>query len=211
MTLLLPAEAEPSITQAAEIIRRGGIVAYPTDTLYGLGAHCWQPRAIESVFTAKGRRPDQPVPLLLAKAEDTLELAEDLPVGFWRLAREFWPGPLTIVLRKKPTVPAEISAGSTTVALRIPRHSVALALIQKVGAPITGTSANRSGQPSPRTAQDVLSQLDGGIDAVLDGGACPGGVESTILDLSSGRPRILRKGALDIDDLRDVLETAIDS
>ena len=206
---VLPAGESLSIAIATNILRDGGLVAYPTDTLYGLGAHGWQPEAVARVFAAKGRTPDRPLPLLLARSEDMVEVAKAIPIAAWRLAAVFWPGALTLVLPKGPRVPAVVTAGGPSVAVRVPNHPVTLALIRAVGAPIAGTSANRSGGPAPITAEDVLAQLGGRIEAVLDGGRCPGGVESSVLDLSGEHPRLLRLGAIDVAALEDVLELPI--
>lgn len=208
-TRVLPAGEPSAIDIAASMLRDGGLVAYPTDTLYGLGAHGWQPEAVAKVFAAKGRTPDHPLPLLLARSEDMVEVATAIPIAAWRLAAVFWPGALTLVLPKGARVPPVVTAGGPTVAVRVPNHPVTLALIRAVGTPIAGTSANRSGGPAPITAEDVLAQLGGRIDAVLDGGRCPGGVESTVLDLSAERPRVLRQGAIDVAALEDVLELPI--
>jgi L-threonylcarbamoyladenylate synthase len=208
-TRLLSAKQE-TIMESASIIRAGGLVAYPTDTLYGLGADGLSPGAIERVFDAKGRDPGAPVPLLLAGSEDLAAVATDISIAAWRLAAVFWPGALTLVLRKGPRVPAAVSAGGDTVALRVPNHPVALALLRAVGGPIAGTSANRSGARAPLNADEVLAELDGRIDAVLDGGPCPGGVQSTVVDISGPRPRLIRGGAIHISELEDVLEVPLE-
>jgi L-threonylcarbamoyladenylate synthase len=208
-TLRLRGDHLKTIEEAAHLIRMGGLVAYPTDTLYGLGAHAFQPHAVAKVFVAKGRQPDRPLPLLLAKSEDLIQVAVDIPLLAWRLAAAFWPGALTIVLNKHQHVPGVVAAAGNTVAVRVPNHSLTLALIAAVGAPIAGTSANRSGGAAPLTADDVMAQLAHRIDAVLDGGRCPGGVESTVLDITAATPRLIRQGAIAHTALEDVIKMAI--
>ncbi|MCL4395281.1 MAG: L-threonylcarbamoyladenylate synthase [Chloroflexi bacterium] len=209
ITKALDADHLSDIAVAADILRTGGLVAYPTDTLYGLGARCWLPEAIAKIFVAKGRAENRPLPLLLAESADMLEVAQSIPIAAWRLAAVFWPGALTIVLPKHPRVPDIVTAAGPTVAVRVPDHAIAVALIRAVGAPIAGTSANKSGGPPPLDAGEVAAQLGGRIDAILDGGRCPGGVESTVLDLSGELPRLLRRGAVDVSAIEDVLERTI--
>jgi len=184
------------LEEAAAILRRGGVVIYPTDTLYGLGALAACDAAVERVFRLKGRPGDKPLPLLLAGPEEMAGVVESPSPLAWELIRRFWPGALTLVLPRAPGFRSLALAGGDTVALRVPDHPLARALIKAAGGPITGTSANRAGAPGPLTAQEARQQLGDLVDFVLDAGPCPGGVESTVLDLSGERPLLLREGAL---------------
>jgi L-threonylcarbamoyladenylate synthase len=204
-TQVLPA-AEESIVVAARVLAEGGLVAFPTDTVYGVGAHAFQPEAVERIYTAKIRSRDKAIPILLARADDLVLVAERIPDTAWRLAERFWPGGLTLVLPKKASVPDVVSAGGTTVAVRVPDHPVSLALIATLGAPLAATSANLSGHPSPVTTQEVETELRGRIELILDGGRCPGGVPSTVLDLTTDPLAILRAGAISVEEIKAVLE-----
>jgi len=187
---------DATLTAALECLKQGALVAFPTDTLYGLGADAGNEEAIVRLFQAKRRSPGTPLPILIASVEQAATLTTGMPALALKLGDLFWPGPLTMVLERSPAFQSSALAGSDSVALRVPDHAVPLALIRAFGQPITGTSANRSGQPAPRTADEVVEQLDGDIDVVIDGGPCPLGVESTVVDLRSGVPRILREGAI---------------
>ena len=192
---VLPA-SEEAIGVAARILAEGGLVAFPTDTVYGVGAHAFQPDAVERIYVAKIRPRDKAIPILLARADDLVLVAEGITETAWLLAERFWPGGLTLVLPKKAKVPDVVSAGGPTVAVRVPDHPVFLALVAALGAPLAATSANLSGRPSLITAQDVEAELGGRIELILDGGACTGGVPSTVLDLTTDPPTILRAGAI---------------
>jgi L-threonylcarbamoyladenylate synthase len=185
------------LLKAAEVIRGGGLVAFPTETVYGLGANALSAAAVERIFVAKGRPANNPVIVHVADPEEVRRVAADWPAEAQRLAERFWPGPLTLVLPKEPIVPAVVTAGGPTVAVRMPSHPVALALIRLAGVPIAAPSANRSNRLSPTHARHVLRDLDGRIDLILDGGPTPGGIESTVLDLSSRPPRLLRPGLIE--------------
>jgi L-threonylcarbamoyladenylate synthase len=187
---------EQDIHQAIDILRGGGIVAYPTDTVYGLGADAFRDSAVERVYEAKKRPRHMALPLLLSDSADMVKVAFDVPDLAWRLAERFFPGALTLVLWKAPAVPSIVTGGGDTIAVRVPRHPIPIALIKGLGSPIIGTSANLSGQPSPLTAQEVHRQLGGKADLIIDGGRCPGGIESTVLDLTGDIPRIVREGAI---------------
>lgn len=176
------------------VIRRGGLVAFPTETVYGLGADALNARAVLGIFRAKERPSHDPLIVHIADPEQLREIAIQIPEIAWTLAREFWPGPLTLVLRKAPQVPPEVTAGGDTVAVRLPAHPVAQALIRQAGTPIAAPSANRFGHVSPTRAEHVLRDLEGRIDLILDGGSTPVGVESTVLSLVSSPPMILRPG-----------------
>jgi len=200
-TKVLPANGD-AIAVAARILAEGGLVAFPTDTVYGVGAHAFQPDAVERIYTAKIRPRDKAIPILLARAEDLALVAERITETAWLLAERFWPGGLTLVLPRKASVPDVVSAGGPTVAVRVPDHPAPQALIAALGAPLAATSANLSGRPSPVTAQEVEAELGGRIELILDGGRCPGGVPSTVLDLTTDPPTILRVGAITGEEIR---------
>jgi len=193
---------EEAIDVAARILAEGGLVAFPTDTVYGVGAHAFQPDAVERIYMAKVRPRDKAIPILLAQADDLALVAEGITETAWLLAERFWPGGLTLVLPKKANVPDVVSAGGPTVAVRVPDHPVPLALIAALGAPLAATSANLSGRPSLVTAGEVEAELGGRIELILDGGRCPGGVPSTVLDLTTDPPTILRAGAIGVKEIR---------
>jgi len=208
-TRLFPATPD-GISEAAVVVRRGGLVAFPTDTVYGVGADAFQPAAVERIYWAKGRPESKAIPLLLGKTEDLSLAAEHVPAAAWTLVERFWPGALTLVLRARADLPAAVTAGTGTVAVRLPNHPVALQLIQSVGVPLAATSANRSGQPNAVTAEEVQRELGGRVDVIIDGGRCPGGVPSTVLDLTQAAPRLLRRGAIATEDVERVLGRAIE-
>ena len=191
---IVPADS-PSLERAARVLRAGGLVAYPTDTLYGLAALPANDEAVRSLFEAKSRPLGQPLPLLIASMADVASVADGTPSVASRLMAEFWPGPLTIVLRKAQSFHS-IAVGDT-VALRVPAHDVPRALARLLASPITGTSANVSGGPDPLTAEEVHSQLGDRVELIIDGGRCPGGGPSTVVDCTVDPPRILRDGAID--------------
>lgn len=193
------------ITRATEALLAGRLVAFPTETVYGLGAVMDDRAALAHVFTAKGRPATDPLILHVAAVEQIAELVTDLPTGAELLADRFWPGPLTLVLPRSAAVPDEVVAGGPNVAVRLPSHPVALALLRAVGRPVAAPSANRFGRISPTTAAHVVAELDGRIDLIVDGGATTLGLESTVLDLSRPVPRLLRPGGVTLEDLRDVL------
>lgn len=197
---------EPEVIErAAEVLRSGGLVAFPTETVYGLGANALDAAAVRRIFEAKGRPADDPVIVHLASADELGRVARRVPAVARRLAEAFWPGPLTLLLPRAAAVPLEVTAGLDTVGVRVPDHPVALALISAAGVPIAAPSANRFGHTSPTLAEHVLADLEGRVDVVLDAGPTPYGVESTVLDLSSGRPRVLRPGGVSVEALEQVL------
>jgi len=206
MTLLLSANAE-SLQTAFDILQRGGLVAFPTDTVYGVGALAFDGKAVESIYAAKDRPIEKAIPVLIADADDMEKIGIDIPDIAYQLAARFWPGPLTVVVPKKPTLPESVSA-TETVGVRVPDHEVARALLRAAG-PMAVTSANISGQPSPSTAQEVLAQLGGSIDLILDGGTTPGGVPSTLVDCMGEEIRILRKGPISLEDIKLKLSSPI--
>ena len=192
-----PVAPDPAvIARAAEVIRAGGLVAFPTETVYGLGANALDPAAVGKVFVAKGRPATNPLIVHVADPAGVPRIAE-WPRTAAHLAGLFWPGPLTLVLPRTAAVPDAVTGGGPTVAVRCPAHPVARALIAGAGVPVAAPSANRSGELSPTRADHVLKGLDGRIDVLLDGGACPAGIESTVLDLAHpGGPRLLRPGPI---------------
>ena len=204
-TLLLDA-ADPSTAQiAADIIRRGGLVAIPTETVYGLGANGLDEQAVIKIFQAKGRPQDNPLILHVAQPQEMEKFCHDIPPAAYALAEKFWPGPLTMVLPARDIVPRRTTAGLDTVAVRCPDNETTRQIIRLSGVPIAAPSANLSGKPSTTTAQHVLHDHDGNIDAIVDGGPCRVGVESTIVDLTEARPRLLRPGGITPEQLTAVL------
>ena len=206
MTKLLPANAE-SIQVALQILREGGLVAFPTDTVYGVGALVFDGKAVESIYVAKQRPIEKAIPVLMADAADMEKVGMDIPEVAYQLAARFFPGPLTCLIPKQPTLPESVSA-TETVGVRVPDHEVARALLRAAG-PMAVTSANISGQPSPSTAQEVLAQLGGRIDLILDGGKTPGGVPSTLVDCTGKDLKILREGSISLAEIRQKLSSPI--
>ena len=180
------------------------MVAFPTDTLYGLGADAFEVEAVQRVFQIKGRTGDMALPLLLASIRDLEQVCTQVPDMAWPLVERFWPGPLTLIMRKAPEVPSAVTGGEDTVAVRLPDHPVPQALVRELGRPITGTSANPSGGPDPRTAKDVARMLGDRVDYILDGGPATRGGPSTILDLTKPNPRLVRQGTISLSALQDV-------
>jgi L-threonylcarbamoyladenylate synthase len=208
-TLLLKINSQKpehtKILVAAEIIRRGGLVAFPTETVYGLGADALNPAAVCALFAAKNRPLDNPPIVHVAKIKEVSRLAKHVPAKAELLMKKFWPGPLTVVLERSSVVPDVTVAGLNTVAVRMPKNSVALALIRESRCPIAAPSANLAGKPSPTTAQHVFDDLNGRIDAILDGGPTCIGVESTVLDVTVDPPMVLRPGGVPFEALKQVL------
>ena len=198
-------EIEDKISAAAKILREGGLVAIPTETVYGLGANGLDAQAVKRIFEAKGRPQDNPLILHVTGPQWLPRYCRNIPPMAYVLARKFWPGPLTMILQRQSIVPDETTAGLDTVAVRCPNHPVTLAIIREAGVPIAAPSANTSGRPSCTSAQDVLEDMDGKIEGVVDGGPCSVGVESTILDLTCQPPRLLRPGGLPLEDLERLI------
>ena len=197
---------EPTVIErAAMLLRHGEIVVFPTETVYGLGADAFQPAAVERIFAAKGRPFSDPLIVHIADEHELELLTTTIPTEAKRLAREFWPGPLTLILPRGQRVPYRVTAGLETVAIRMPRHPVAQALISALGSPIAAPSANRFMHISPTTAHHVLTDLSGRVPFILNAGPCEIGVESTVLDLCSDEPRILRPGGISLEALRTIL------
>ena len=188
--------AEHQVETAVSVLQQGGLVAFPTDTLYALGAHAFIEKAVRRVYQVKHRPLEMALPLLLASAADMDKVAIHIPQIAWDLAERFWPGGLTLVLQKGTSISPLVTAGKGTVAVRVPNHSLALKLIKATGAPLTGTSANRSGESDPVTAEEVRRQLGEQVDMILDEGACPLEGASTIVDLTLDTPRVVRDGVI---------------
>ena len=197
--------SKKDIEEAARILKTGGLVAFPTETVYGLGGNGLDKEAARKIYAAKGRPSDNPLILHVSKIEEVIPLVESVPEKAKLLMESFWPGPLTLILKKSAIVPLESTGGLDTVALRCPDNALTLELIEKAGLPIAGPSANLSGRPSPTEASHVYHDLAGRIEGILDDGAVGIGVESTILDMSTERPTLLRPGAITLEDLTEVL------
>jgi len=194
------------IVIAADFIRKGMLVAFPTETVYGLGADALNAEAVLAVFEAKRRPLDNPPIVHVCNVKDVCRLVKEIPPNAEMLMKEFWPGPLTLIFKRSRIVPDVTVAGLDTIAIRMPRHNVALALIEKSRCPISAPSANMAGRPSPTMAKHVLDDLDGRIDAILDAGPTRIGIESTVLDLTADPPQVLRPGGTPYEELRRVLE-----
>ena len=204
-TLLLSAAAPETPQIAADIIKKGGLVAIPTETVYGLGANGLDEQAVIKIFEAKGRPQDNPLILHVAEPAEMEKFCHHIPKNAYLLAEKFWPGPLTMVLPARDIVPRRTTAGLDTVAVRCPDNDTTRQIIRLSGVPIAAPSANISGKPSTTTAQHVFHDHNGKIDAIVDGGPCRVGVESTIVDLTDERPRLLRPGGITPEQLMDVL------
>ncbi len=198
-----------AITHAADLLRQGRLVAFPTETVYGLGADADNPDAVAGLFKAKGRPADHPLIVHVANIESLGDWASTVPETALKLADRFWPGPLAMILNKKPEVPLAVTGGQQTVGLRMPDHPVALALLRSFGGGIAAPSANRFCRISPTQAAHVSEELGDAVDMILDGGACQVGVESTIIDLSGSKPRLLRPGHITVQEIEAVLQTGL--
>ncbi len=202
-TLVLPADAPTSLEKALEVLRSGGLVAFPTDTVYGVGALAFDARAVERLYLAKDRPAEKAIPILLGQSIDLDKIASAVPSMARRLAKRFWPGPLTIVIAKKSTVPQAVATGAT-IGGRVPDHPMALALLRAAG-PMAVTSANLSGKGNARSAEEVLAQLAGKVELLLDGGLTPGRVASTVVDCTGKEPIVLREGPISLAELTATL------
>jgi len=202
-TEILSATLPNTITRGLEILHAGGLVAFPTDTVYGVGALAFDGQAVQSIYTAKDRPLEKAIPVLIGDIDRLDEVAMDIPKMAQILASRFWPGPLTILVPKKAELPEVVSATST-IGVRVPNHKVARALLRAAG-PMAVTSANVSGQASPKTAEEVFAQLGGRIELIIDGGKTPGGVPSTLVDCTGDEIRILREGPITEDELHFAL------
>ena len=204
-TELLSARSPADLDEAAAVLGRGGLVAFPTETVYGLGALALEPLAVRAIYAAKGRAATNPLIVHVLGEDETRPLCARWPIEAQELVTRFWPGPLTLVLPRTDRVPDEVTGGRPTVAVRAPSHPAARALLARVRAPLAAPSANRSEHVSPTTASHVLRDLNGRIDAVLDGGRCPVGIESTVIALTPAGPRLLRAGAVPRSALEELL------
>ena len=193
------------IDQAAAILREGGLVGIPTETVYGLGANGLNQQAVKNIFAAKGRPQDNPLILHIPDVSWLERYCKDIPLTAYKLAEAYWPGPMTMILYHKELVPDAVTAGLDTVGMRCPAHKLCRDIIAAAGVPVAAPSGNTSGRPSPTTAQHMLEDMDGKIEAIVDGGPCAVGVESTIIDLTCNPPRLLRPGGITLEQLRDVL------
>ncbi len=198
-----------AITTAVSILQQGGLIAFPTETVYGLGANAFDEAAVRRIFEAKGRPPRNPLIVHVSTVDAARQLADEWPDSAMQLCDQLWPGPLTIVVTKSDAVPDVVTARGSTVAIRIPSHPVALKLLTESGLPIAAPSANRSSGLSPTQAEHVLRDLDGRIDLVLDGGQTSGGLESTVLDVTSYPPRLLRPGLVSPEQIREIVGSVI--
>lgn len=203
-TLLL-GEDENSIDTAAKILRNGGLCAIPTETVYGLAANALDGKAINSIFTAKGRPRDNPLIVHISDIDSLEQLVLSIPEKAKKLAEKFWPGPLTMIMPKSDVIPEEVSAGLDTVAIRFPSHETARRIISCAGVPLAAPSANLSGSPSPTTVKHVIDDMYGKIDAIVDGGVCKVGVESTVITLATDVPRLLRPGGITVEMIENVI------
>ena len=203
-----PKKDTAAVRTAAGIIKRGGLVAMPTETVYGLAANAFDEAAVENIFRAKGRPQDNPLIVHIADIAMLDELCTDISDMARNIARAFWPGPLTVILKKRPVIPDVVTCGLDSVGIRFPSHKTAQALILEAGLPLAAPSANTSGKPSPTCAAHVLLDMDGRIDAVLDGGECEIGVESTVLNLTGDVPVILRPGGVTLEMIKKIAPEA---
>ncbi|MCL2227556.1 MAG: L-threonylcarbamoyladenylate synthase [Oscillospiraceae bacterium] len=206
-TIILDAGKKENIMLCAEAIKSGNLVAIPTETVYGLGANALNEKAVSAIFATKGRQADNPLIVHVASPSDAKPLVSSVPPCFDMIVDMFWPGPLTLVMKKSAIIPSIVSAGLDTVAIRVPNHPAALALIRSSGCPIAAPSANLSGSPSPTKAVHVNNDIGGKIKYILDGGDCKVGVESTVLDISDGTLRILRPGGVTLGEIKKLLQT----
>ena len=205
MARILDGHQAEAVREAAFIIQKGGVVAFPTETVYGLGADAFNPQAVALIFELKNRPYFDPIIVHIAQPSELERLCLHLEARAWKLIERFWPGPLTLVLPKRPEVPDIVTAGLPTVAVRLPSHPVALSLIQEAGTPIAAPSANPFGYLSPTTAEHVKKQLGDKIEIILDGGKCPVGVESTVIALSTEEPLLLRPGGTRLEEIEDII------
>lgn len=185
-----------AFSRCREVIRSGGVVVYPTDTFYGIGVDPKNPAAMRRLFEIKGRKADQPILLLIKNAAEVADWAAEIAPYADELMKQYWPGPLTLVFKAKPAVLPEITAGTGTIGLRVPGTELARELLRFLDTALTGTSANVSGGPSPRTADEAKASIGDVVDLILDGGMTAGGLPSTILDVRTGRPKVIRQGAV---------------
>jgi L-threonylcarbamoyladenylate synthase len=201
---ILPVDAPRVLETAEQVLEEGGLVAFPTDTVYGLAADVWNPEGVNRIYKVKDRSQLKAIPVLLGQTQELLKVAPEPSAAVWQLAERFWPGPLTMVVRRLEELPSEVSA-EDTVGIRMPDHPFALQLLLRAG-PLAVTSANRSGAASPRSAQSVAEGLGGQVDLLIDGGETAGGVPSTVLDCTTAPPTLLRDGPLGLDQLLSAIQ-----
>lgn len=210
METLMLSSSEEDLIKASELLKTGYVVGIPTETVYGLGADATNPKAVREIFRAKGRPMDNPLIVHIANIEDALKISKDIPQIFFDLAEKFWGGPLTMIVPKEDIIPYETSGGLETIGIRLPSHPIARKLIQLSGVPISAPSANTSGYPSPTTAQHVYHDMNGKISAIIDGGSCSVGVESTVISFDDENTiRVLRPGYITPEDLKSVVKNVI--
>jgi L-threonylcarbamoyladenylate synthase len=202
-TEIVPASSSNAILSALEVLLSGGLVAFPTDTVYGVGALAFHQNAIESIYVAKNRPTEKAIPVLIGDSPDVIRVANEIPIFAMKLIARFWPGPLTVLVPKKPTLPKAVSA-TATVGVRVPDHETARSLLRLAG-PMAVTSANIAGQASPTTAQHVFDQLKGRIAMIIDGGETPGGIPSTLVDCTGEEIQILREGPISKQELLNAI------
>lgn len=202
-THILSADSPDAVLVCLKVLRDGGVVAFPTDTVYGIGTLAFDQKAVQSIYIAKGRPIEKAIPILLGDSDELPKIASRVPVMAQRLATRFWPGPLTLVMPKIATLPQVVS-GTETVGVRVPDNPVARALLHSAG-PMAVTSANRSGGLSPSTAEEVFEQLNERIPLILDGGRTPGGIASTVVDCTQTEPSILRAGPISLEEIKSAL------
>jgi len=203
-TEIITASSTDAIQQALEVLQSGRLVAFPTDTVYGVGALALDGKAVESIYTAKDRPIEKAIPILIGDAEDITKISSEVPPMAKKLAKRFWPGPLTLIVPKHLGLPDSVSA-TNTVGVRVPDHLVARSVLHAAG-PMAVTSANLSGQPSPSTAEEVFTQLNGRIALILDGGKTPGGVPSTLVDCTGSQPIVVREGPISLNQILFIME-----
>ena len=203
-TEILMADSPESIQNILHVLQAGGLIAFPTDTVYGVGALAFNGKAVESIYIAKDRPIEKAIPVLIGDAEDFVKVAAHIPNMAIRLAAHYWPGPLTLVVPKISTLPVAVSADAT-VGVRVPDHPIARNLLRSAG-PMAVTSANISGGKNPTTPEEVFAQLNGRIELILDGGKTEGGVASTVVDCTQSKPGILREGPITLDEIKSTLE-----
>ena len=209
--LINPSENPSCIEYAGELLRNGAVVGIPTETVYGLAANAYDTKAVKSIFQAKGRPQDNPLIVHIASFEQIYDIAAEVPPQAKALADAYWPGPMTIILPKKDSIPMVTSGGLYTVGIRFPSHPIARQIIKAAGVPLAAPSANTSGRPSTTTAKHVFEDLNGKIPLIIDGGACSVGVESTVISLCGDKPRLLRPGGISLEQLEAVLgEVVVD-
>jgi L-threonylcarbamoyladenylate synthase len=203
-TEIITASSPDAIQQALEVLQAGGLVAFPTDTVYGVGALAFDSQAAESIYKAKDRPIEKAIPVLIGDAEDITKISSEVPLMAKKLAERFWPGPLTLIVPRHLSLPDSVSA-TNTVGVRVPDHIVARSVLRAAG-PMAVTSANLSGQPSPSTAQEVFAQLNGRIALIVDGGNTPGGVPSTLVDCTGSQPIVVRQGPISLNQILFIMK-----